>query len=75
MGEYWHKKSKGKKSKLATWSSGQGGPDVKNFPEDMDITPWRSLQDVKDETLLCTIFSRVKSGELDTEEMCNEFEK
>ena len=41
----------------------------------MTITPSRALQGVKDETLISTIFSRVKSGELSMEEMCNEFEK
>ena len=75
MGEYWHKKSKGKKSKAVAWSSGQGGPDVKNLPKDMTITPWISLQGVKHETLISTILSCVKLGELSMEEMCNEFEK
>ena len=64
-----------KKIKAAAWSSGQGGPNVKNFPEDMTITPWRELQGVKDETLISTILSHVKSGELSMDEMCNEFEK
>ena len=41
----------------------------------MTITPWRTMQGVKDETLIATILSRVKSGELSMEEMCNEFDK
>ena len=69
------KNQKVKKIKEGAWSRSQGGPDVKNFLEYMTIKPWRSLQGVKDETLLCTIFSHVKSGQLSTEEMCNEFEK
>ena len=69
------KNQKVKKIKVVAWSSGQGGPDVKNLPEDMTITPWRALQAVNDETLISTILSRVKSGELSMEEMCNEFEK
>ena len=64
-----------KKIKTVAWSSGQGGPGVKVFPEDMTITPWIEVQDVKDETLISTILSHVKSGELSMEEMCNEFEK
>jgi len=64
-----------KKAKVVPWSGGKTGPDVKNLPEDMTITPWRTMQGVKDETLIATILSRVKSGELSMEEMCNEFEK
>ena len=41
----------------------------------MTITPWRALQGVKDETLISTILSHVKLGELSMDEMCNEFEK
>ena len=59
------KNQKVKKIKVAAWSSGQGGPGVKNLPEDM----------TKDETLISTIFSCVNSGELSMEEICNEFEK
>ena len=69
------KNQKVKKIKSFEWSSGQGGPGVKNFPEDMTITPWRELQGVKDEKNISTNLSRVKSGELSMEEMCNEFEK
>ena len=69
------KNQKVKKGKVVPWSGGKTGPDVKNLPEDMTITPWRTMQGVKDETLIATILSRVKSGELSMEEMCNEFEK
>ena len=34
----------------------------------MTITPLRTMQGVKDETLIATILSRVKSGELSMEE-------
>ena len=69
------KNQKLKKINASAWSSGQGGPGVKNFLEDMTITPWRELQGVKDETLISTFLSRVKSGELSMEKMCNEFIK
>ena len=69
------KNQKVKKIKASTWSSSQEGPDVKNFLEDMTISPWRAFQVVKDETLISTTLSLVKSGELSMEEMCNEFEK
>ena len=69
------KNQKVKKIKAAARSSSQGGPDVKNFPKDMTITHWGALQGMKDETLISTILSRVKSGELSMEEMCNEFDK
>ena len=41
----------------------------------MTITLWRTMQGVKDETLIATILSQVKSGELSMEEMCSELEK
>ena len=69
------KNQKVKKIKVFAWSSSQGGPGIKNFPKDMTITPWIALQGVKDEMLISTILSYVKSGELSMEEMCNEFEK
>ena len=37
------KNQKVKKIKAAAWSSGQGGLDVKNMPEDTNRTPWRAL--------------------------------
>jgi len=69
------KNQKVKKGRVVPWSGGKAGPDVKNLPEDMTITPWRTMQGVKDETLIATILSRVKSGELSMEEMCSELEK
>ena len=63
------KNQKVKKIKVVAWSSGQGGPDVKNLSEDMTITPWRALQGAKDETLISIVFSRVKSGQLSMKEM------
>jgi hypothetical protein len=41
----------------------------------MTITPWRTIQGVKDEKLIIAILSRVRSGELSMEEMCDEFKK
>ena len=61
--------------RVVPWSSGKAGPDIKNLPEDMTITPWRTMQGVKDETLIATILSRVNSGELSMEEMCSELDK
>ena len=51
------------------------GPDLKQLPEDMTITLWRPMQGVKDEKVVKTILSRVKSGELSLEEMSKEFQK
>ena len=69
------KNQKVKKSKVVPWTSGKSGPDIKNLPEDMTITPWRTMQGVKDETLIATILSWVKLGDLSMEEMCSEFDK
>ena len=60
MGEYCHKKSKSEKSKVLPWTGGKSGPDIKKLPEEMNITPWITMQGVKDETPRATIFSRVK---------------
>jgi len=48
---------------------------MKQLPEDMTITPWRALQEVKDEKLVKEILSFVKLGELSLEEMSEEFQK
>ena len=69
------KNQKVKKSKVVPWTGGKSGPDIKNLPEDMTITPWRTMQGVKDETLIATILSQVKLGDLSMEEMCSEFDK
>jgi hypothetical protein len=51
------------------------GPDIRNLLDDMTITPWRSIQGVKDDKLIITILLRVRLGELSIEEMCDEFKK
>ena len=38
------------------------GPNITNILDDMNITPWISIQGVKDAKLIITIFSRVRSG-------------
>ena len=48
---------------------------MKQLPEDMTITPWREMQGVKDEKIVKTILSRVRSGEFLLEEMSEEFQK
>ena len=42
---------------------------------DMKLTPWRSMQGIKDEQLLVSILSRVVAKELSLEEMVIEFNK
>jgi hypothetical protein len=49
--------------------------DIKNIPDDMTITPWRSIQGVKDDKLIIIILSHARLGELSMEEMCDEFKK
>ena len=49
--------------------------DIKNIPDDMTITPWRSIQGVKDDKLMVTILSLVRLRELSMEEKCDEFKK
>ena len=51
------------------------GLDIKNLPDDTTITPWRSIQGVKDDTIIITILSHVRLGELSMKEMCDEFKK
>lgn len=48
---------------------------MKNMPEDMTITPWRSMQGMKNERVGIAILSCVKSGELSLKEMFDEFQK
>ena len=48
---------------------------MKQLPEDMIITPWRKIQGVKDDKLVKSILSHVKSGELSMDETCVEFQK
>ena len=51
------------------------GLDIKKLLEDMPITPWKSLQGVKDEGLITSIVSHVNSCELSMKKICNEFDK
>ena len=64
-----------KRNKVVPWAGGKSSPDIKNFPDDMTITPWITIQGVKDEIIIATILSQVKLGELLMEEMCSEFDK
>ena len=43
--------------------------DIKNLLNDMTITPWRSIQGVKDDKLIITILSCVRSEKNSMEEM------
>ena len=69
------KSQKVKKSKPLICTNSKLDPEMKFLPEDMTITPWRSMQGVKDEKLFKTILSLIKSGELLMEEMSEEFLK
>jgi hypothetical protein len=69
------KNQKVRKYKPLIGSTSKTGPEIKNLPDDMTITPWRTMQGVKDEKLVIAILSRVRSGELSMEEMCDEFKK
>ena len=69
------KNQKVRKSKPLICSNNKSAPELKQLPDDMTITPWRAMQGVKDEKIVKTILSRVKSGELSLEEMSEEFQK
>jgi hypothetical protein len=62
-----------KKAKPLICGTSKLGPEIKNLSDDMTITPWRKIQRVKDDKLIIAILSRVRSGELSMEEMCDEF--
>ena len=64
-----------KKSKPLICSNNKSALELKQLPDDMTITPWRAMQGVKDEKIVKTILSRVRSGELSLEEMSEEFQK
>ena len=64
-----------KKVKPLICGTSKTNPDLKHLPDDMTITTWRSIEGVKDDTLIISILSRVRSGELSMEEMCDEFKK
>ena len=51
-----------KKYKPLISTNNKSGLEIKLLLEDMNITPWRSMQGVKDEKLVKTILSHVKSG-------------
>ena len=69
------KNQKVRKSKPIICTNSKAGPEMKQLPEDMTITPWRTMQGVKDDKLVKSVLARVKSGELSMEEMCAEFQK
>ena len=48
---------------------------MKQLQEDMTNTPWRIMQGVKDEKIVKSVMSRVKSGELSMDEKCAIFQK
>ena len=48
---------------------------IEGAVDDMKLTPWRSMQGIKDEQLLVSVLSRVVAKELSLEEMVTEFNK
>ena len=64
-----------KKSKPLICSNSKSAPELKQLQDDMTIMPWRAMQGVKDEKIVKTILSRVRSGELSLKEMSEEFQK
>jgi hypothetical protein len=64
-----------RKAKPLICGTSKTGPDIRNILHDMTITPWRSIQGVKDDKLIITILSCVSLGELSMEEICDEFKK
>lgn len=75
MGNISIKIQKVKRSKPIICTNSKTCPEMKQPPEDMTITPWRTMQGVKDEKLVKSVLSRVKSGELSMDEMCAKFQK
>ena len=69
------KNQKVKRSKPLICSNNKSGLEMKQLPKYMNITPWRALQGVKDEKLVKSILSRVRSGELSLEKISEEFQK
>ena len=69
------KKQKDKKSKPIICTNHKIGPEMKQLTDDMTITPWRTLQVVKDEKLVKSTLCHVTSGEFPLEEMCSKFQK
>jgi hypothetical protein len=62
-----------KKAKPLICGTSKTCPEIKNIPDDMTITPWRSIQGVKDNKIIINILSHIRSGELSMEEMCDGF--
>ena len=60
-----------KKSKPLICSNNKSAPELKQLPDDMTITPWRTMQGGKDEKLVKSILCHVKPGDLSLEEMCS----
>ena len=69
------KNQKVKKSKSFICGNSKLAPEMKHLPDDMTITPWRAMQGVKDDKIVKTILSPVRSRELSLEEMSEEFQK
>ena len=69
------KNQKFRKSEPIICTNSKVSPEMKQLPEDMTITHWRTMQGVKDDKLVKSVLARVKSGELSMEEMCAEFQK
>ena len=68
------KNQKVKRSKPLICSNSKSSLEMKKLLEDMTITPWRAMQEVKDEKCVKEILCRVSSGELSLEEMSKEFQ-
>ena len=64
------KNQKVRKSKPIICTNSKGSPEMKQLLEDMTITPWRTMQGVKDDKLVKSVLARMNSGELSMEEMC-----
>ena len=47
---------------------------IEELPKDMKLLPWRSLQGIKDESLLVSILSQV-AAKFSLDEMVTEFQK
>ncbi|MCO5614873.1 hypothetical protein L7F22_069158 [Adiantum nelumboides] len=48
---------------------------LKPIPEDMMITPWHSMQGIREKHIILPILARVKGGALTLDEISKEFEK
>eukprot|EP01018_Ginkgo_biloba_P038480 Gb_37443 [translate_table: standard] len=67
------KKMKKMKKDLYSCSSSKSIPTLLPLPDDMSPSPWRCLQGIKDEKILISILSRVKSTDISLNEMAEEF--